>query len=181
MFLLLYNEYSATKLVLLRLAQYHLGWLNYLPFSTGWLGYDKASKKLVVTTTANQDPLFATTGLVPILGIDVWEHAYYLVVRHFTFTLPCGLTFSIYFWLYRLFFCIFCSTKMFDLTTSRWFGRSLTGRIVLKGLLRRRSKDKFGFGNLIFCIFPLNEFSSLATGLSYLFLDVFHFSSVIFF
>ena len=47
----------------------------------GWLGYDKASKKLMVTTTANQDPLEATTGLVPLLGIDVWEHAYYLQVR----------------------------------------------------------------------------------------------------
>jgi superoxide dismutase, Fe-Mn family len=46
----------------------------------GWLGYDKVGKRLVVTSTANQDPLFATTGLVPILGIDVWEHAYYLVV-----------------------------------------------------------------------------------------------------
>jgi len=30
-----------------------------------------------VNSTANQDsPL--TEGLVPILGIDVWEHAYYL-------------------------------------------------------------------------------------------------------
>jgi Fe-Mn family superoxide dismutase len=46
----------------------------------GWLGYDKANKKLQVTTTANQDPLQATTGLVPLLGIDVWEHAYYLQV-----------------------------------------------------------------------------------------------------
>jgi len=44
----------------------------------GWLGFDKTSKKLSVTTTANQDPLEATTGLVPLLGIDVWEHAYYL-------------------------------------------------------------------------------------------------------
>jgi Fe-Mn family superoxide dismutase len=33
--------------------------------------------KLVVTSTANQDnPV--TDGLRPILGIDVWEHAYYL-------------------------------------------------------------------------------------------------------
>jgi len=40
----------------------------------GWLGYDKTAKKLTVTTTANQDPLQATTGLVPLLGIDVWEH-----------------------------------------------------------------------------------------------------------
>ena len=44
----------------------------------GWLGYDKATGALRVTTTANQDPLEATTGLVPLLGVDVWEHAYYL-------------------------------------------------------------------------------------------------------
>ena len=64
------------------LVQHHRDSLKYLLLFKGWLGYDKASKKLVVTTTANQDPLFATTGLVPILGIDVWEHAYYLVVSH---------------------------------------------------------------------------------------------------
>jgi hypothetical protein len=28
---------------------------------------------LEIATTANQDPL-AVTGLVPVLGIDVWEH-----------------------------------------------------------------------------------------------------------
>eukprot|EP01038_Epipyxis_sp_PR26KG_P007681 gene7681-10451_t len=48
----------------------------------GWLGYDKLSKKLVITTTANQDPLEATTGLVPLIGIDVWEHAYYLQYKN---------------------------------------------------------------------------------------------------
>jgi len=44
----------------------------------GWLGYDKTNKRLAIATTGNQDPLEATTGLVPLLGIDVWEHAYYL-------------------------------------------------------------------------------------------------------
>ena len=48
----------------------------------GWLGYDKAGKKLVVTTTPNQDPLEPTTGIVPLLGIDVWEHAYYLQYKN---------------------------------------------------------------------------------------------------
>lgn len=43
----------------------------------GWLGYNKATGLLELTTCANQDPL-STKGLVPLLGIDVWEHAYYL-------------------------------------------------------------------------------------------------------
>ncbi len=42
----------------------------------GWLCQDKG-KKLVCTSTPNQDsPL--SSGLTPLLGIDVWEHAYYL-------------------------------------------------------------------------------------------------------
>jgi Fe-Mn family superoxide dismutase len=48
-------------------------------FGSGWawLIFDPQSKKLCVTSTPNQDsPL--STGKVPILGIDVWEHAYYL-------------------------------------------------------------------------------------------------------
>ena len=43
----------------------------------GWLSVNPQSKMLVVSSTPNQDsPL--TQGLIPILGIDVWEHAYYL-------------------------------------------------------------------------------------------------------
>lgn len=48
----------------------------------GWLGYDKAADRLVVTSTPNQDPLLTSTGLVPLLGIDVWEHAYYLQYKN---------------------------------------------------------------------------------------------------
>lgn len=48
----------------------------------GWLGYDKAAHSLRVVTCANQDPLLATTGLYPIFGIDVWEHAYYLQYKN---------------------------------------------------------------------------------------------------
>ena len=38
----------------------------------GWLGYCPALKTIQVVTCANQDPLLATTGLIPLLGIDVW-------------------------------------------------------------------------------------------------------------
>jgi len=48
----------------------------------GWLGYNKGSGKLQLATCANQDPLEATTGLVPLFGIDVWEHAYYLQYKN---------------------------------------------------------------------------------------------------
>ncbi len=41
----------------------------------GWLGYNPDTKKLEVVTTANQDPLLSH---VPIVGIDIWEHAFYL-------------------------------------------------------------------------------------------------------
>ncbi len=43
----------------------------------GWLGFDKTLQRLVLATCENQDPL-STKGLIPLLGIDVWEHSYYL-------------------------------------------------------------------------------------------------------
>ncbi len=51
-------------------------------FGSGWawLGVD-SNKKLCVCSTPNQDnPLMdvAETKCTPILGVDVWEHAYYL-------------------------------------------------------------------------------------------------------
>lgn len=48
----------------------------------GWLGYNKGTGRLEIATCANQDPLEATTGLVPLVGIDVWEHAYYVDYRN---------------------------------------------------------------------------------------------------
>ncbi|MES2793227.1 MAG: superoxide dismutase [Planctomycetota bacterium] len=48
-------------------------------FGSGWawLSYNKKEGKLVVESTANQDtPL--SEGRTPIIGLDVWEHAYYL-------------------------------------------------------------------------------------------------------
>ena len=46
-----------------------------------WLGYNKESGSLAVGATANQDPC-STLGLVPLLGVDVWEHAYYLQYKN---------------------------------------------------------------------------------------------------
>jgi len=48
----------------------------------GWLGFDVKTGRIEVATCPNQDPLQATTGLVPLLGIDVWEHAYYVDYRN---------------------------------------------------------------------------------------------------
>jgi Fe-Mn family superoxide dismutase len=47
-------------------------------FGSGWAWLSRKSDGgLVVSSTANQDsPL--SEGLTPILGLDVWEHAYYL-------------------------------------------------------------------------------------------------------
>jgi len=46
-------------------------------FGSGWAWLVKVSDKLEVYSTANQDsPL--SEGKTPILGLDVWEHAYYL-------------------------------------------------------------------------------------------------------
>ena len=48
----------------------------------GWLGYNPKTGKLEIATCPNQDPLEATTGLKPLIGIDVWEHAYYVDYRN---------------------------------------------------------------------------------------------------
>lgn len=58
-------------------------------FGSGWawLGVGKGNG-LVLTSTANQDnPLMGNLGydyasMIPILGLDVWEHAYYLKYRN---------------------------------------------------------------------------------------------------
>jgi Fe-Mn family superoxide dismutase len=58
-------------------------------FGSGWTWLCVGSNGLVVTSTPNQDnPLMtnfvgaAQKGLIPILGLDVWEHAYYLKHRN---------------------------------------------------------------------------------------------------
>ena len=43
----------------------------------GWLVYNPSSGKVEYQAMSNQDSP-RTKGLVPLLGLDVWEHAYYL-------------------------------------------------------------------------------------------------------
>lgn len=47
-------------------------------FGSGWAWLVKKDGKVAITSTPNQDnPLMDGSG-TPLLGIDVWEHAYYL-------------------------------------------------------------------------------------------------------
>ncbi|KAF7979720.1 hypothetical protein HWV62_41074 [Athelia sp. TMB] len=45
----------------------------------GWLGYNESTRVLEVVTTPNQDPLISH---VPIIGVDIWEHAFYLQYKN---------------------------------------------------------------------------------------------------
>jgi Fe-Mn family superoxide dismutase len=50
-------------------------------FGSGWAWLTVSNGKLEISSTANQDsPL--TDGKTPILGVDVWEHAYYVDYRN---------------------------------------------------------------------------------------------------
>lgn len=46
-------------------------------FGSGWAWLSQANGKLIIEKTANQDSPYSL-GHTPLLGIDVWEHAYYL-------------------------------------------------------------------------------------------------------
>ena len=55
-------------------AQFGSGW--------AWLSTDK-SGKLYVSKTLNQDnPISEGTGQIPLIALDVWEHAYYLKYKN---------------------------------------------------------------------------------------------------
>ncbi|WP_165003281.1 MULTISPECIES: superoxide dismutase [unclassified Enterococcus] len=50
-------------------------------FGSGWAWLVVENGKLAITSTANQDsPLME--GKTPVLGLDVWEHAYYLKYKN---------------------------------------------------------------------------------------------------
>ena len=44
----------------------------------GWIVWNKNLNSLEHRTTPNQDTVSEIPGLIPLIGIDVWEHAYYL-------------------------------------------------------------------------------------------------------
>ncbi|KZV96320.1 manganese superoxide dismutase [Exidia glandulosa HHB12029] len=46
----------------------------------GWLVYNKKTGKTEILTLPNQDPVLPP--YVPLIGIDVWEHAYYLQYKN---------------------------------------------------------------------------------------------------
>jgi len=45
----------------------------------GWLGYNNKTERLEIATTQNQDPLLTLT---PLIGVDIWEHAFYLQYKN---------------------------------------------------------------------------------------------------
>jgi len=62
------------QLMKLALGQFGSGW--------AWLSADETGK-LYLSSSPNQDnPLMDNKGITPILGIDVWEHAYYLKYKN---------------------------------------------------------------------------------------------------
>ena len=66
-----FDEFK-TKFAAAGMTRFGSGW--------AWLGVD-SNKKLCICSTPNQDnPLMdvAETKCTPLLGVDVWEHAYYL-------------------------------------------------------------------------------------------------------
>jgi len=46
------------------------------------LGWNEKEARLQIATVMNQDMLEVETGLKPLLGIDCWEHAYYLQYKN---------------------------------------------------------------------------------------------------
>ena len=106
------------------------------------VGYDKAAKQLRITTCANQDPLEATTGLVPLLGIDVWEHAYYLQVWYICEcdTITTYTTIPTYHMADMPFMCniLYDSTRMSDLTMSMVSGKLSIGKTSRQDCRKQR-------------------------------------------
>lgn len=56
-------------------------------------GYNPHNKVLEIVTTANQDPLITH---VPIIGVDVWEHAFYLQYLNVKVDVRCTFLHSVF-------------------------------------------------------------------------------------
>ncbi len=109
------------------------------------IGYDKTNKKLAIVTCANQDPLQATTGLIPLLGIDVWEHAYYLQYKNVRIN-PKPITILCYF--------LYFFSRYAQITLSI-FGKLSIGR-MWRSVWHLRRNNSITFGNqLISFLNPL--------------------------
>ena len=67
-----FNNFSdfVTKFKETSMAQFGSGW--------SWLAYNKESKKIEIISTSNAYTPFTSSHLIPLLTIDVWEHAYYV-------------------------------------------------------------------------------------------------------
>jgi len=75
-FLKTFGSYEAFREQFTKLAtgQFGSGW--------AWLSANKAGE-LKLSSSPNQDnPIIEKSGFIPILGIDVWEHAYYLKYKN---------------------------------------------------------------------------------------------------
>ncbi|CAE6469958.1 unnamed protein product [Rhizoctonia solani] len=46
----------------------------------GWLTLNTSNRRLEIVTTPNQDPVLSPN--VPLIGIDMWEHAFYLQYKN---------------------------------------------------------------------------------------------------
>jgi superoxide dismutase, Fe-Mn family len=71
-----FGSFSAfqEEITRLAMARFGSGW--------AWLSVGR-DQKLALSSTPNQDnPLMQSGGYTPILGIDVWEHAYYLKYKN---------------------------------------------------------------------------------------------------
>ncbi|KAF5320471.1 hypothetical protein D9611_010770 [Ephemerocybe angulata] len=55
--------------------EFNTATLGILGSGWGWLGYNTQINRLEISTTPNQGAL---VNLVPTIGVDIWEHAFYL-------------------------------------------------------------------------------------------------------
>ena len=70
-----FNDFESFK------SKFNLAAVGVQGSGWGWLGYNKAHDRVEIATTASQD-LLSLQNLVPLMGVDVWEHAYYLQYKN---------------------------------------------------------------------------------------------------